>query len=73
MTPFDYAVLAIVGVSILISVIRGLVREVLALVAWAAAFVVATLFGARMAAVMPAGPEPRISIRVEIMLVMAAT
>jgi membrane protein required for colicin V production len=54
MTPFDYAVLAIVGVSILISVIRGLVREVLALVAWAAAFVVATLFGARMAAVMPA-------------------
>lgn len=53
MTPFDYAVLAIVGVSILISVIRGLVREVLALVAWAAAFVVATLFSGHVAAVLP--------------------
>jgi membrane protein required for colicin V production len=53
MTPFDYAVLAIVGVSILISVMRGLVREVLALVAWAAAFVVATLFSGQVAAVLP--------------------
>src|SRR5688500_10209000 len=53
MTPFDYAVLAIVGVSILISVIRGLVREVLALVAWAAAFVVATLFSGQLAVLLP--------------------
>lgn len=54
MTPLDYAVLAIVGVSILISVIRGLVREVLALVAWAAAFVLATLFSGQVAALLPA-------------------
>lgn len=54
MTVFDYAVLVIVGVSILISVIRGLVREVLALLAWVVAFVVATLFGPQAAAVMPA-------------------
>ncbi|HJQ62994.1 MAG TPA: CvpA family protein [Burkholderiales bacterium] len=53
MTPFDYAVLVIVAVSILISVIRGLVREVLALLAWVAAFAVATLFGADVAAWMP--------------------
>ncbi len=53
MTPFDYAVLVIVAVSILISVIRGLVREVLALLAWVAAFAVATLLGADVAASMP--------------------
>ncbi|HEX6007349.1 MAG TPA: CvpA family protein [Burkholderiales bacterium] len=53
MTAFDYAVLVIVGISILISVIRGLVREVLALLAWLAAFVAATFLGAGVAAWMP--------------------
>jgi len=54
MTVFDYAVLAIVALSILLSVIRGLVREILALLAWVAAFVVANLFGGRVAALLPA-------------------
>ena len=53
MTTFDYAVLAIVGISILISVLRGLVREVLALLAWVAAFATATLVGADVGAMMP--------------------
>lgn len=53
MTAFDYAVLVIVGISILISVIRGLVREVLALLAWVAAFATATLLGADAGALMP--------------------
>lgn len=53
MTAFDYAVLVIVGISILISVMRGLVREVLALLAWLAAFVAATFLGAHVAAWMP--------------------
>ena len=38
MTVIDIAVLAIVGISVLLGVIRGLVREVLALVAWVGAF-----------------------------------
>lgn len=46
MTFFDYTVLLIVGISVLLSVIRGLVREVLALLAWLAAFGVASLFAA---------------------------
>lgn len=54
MTLLDYAVLAIIGFSILLSVIRGLVREVVALAAWAIAFVVAYLFGGQLAALMPA-------------------
>ena len=33
MTAIDYAVLTVVGLSILLSVIRGLLREVLSLLA----------------------------------------
>lgn len=54
MTLLDYAVLAIIGFSVLLSVIRGLAREVLALAAWAIAFVAAWLFGGQVAALMPA-------------------
>src|SRR5665647_133564 len=54
MTVFDYAVLAIVALSILLSVIRGLAREILALLAWVVAFVVANLFGGKLAALLPA-------------------
>ncbi|MDP1537436.1 MAG: CvpA family protein [Burkholderiales bacterium] len=53
MNLLDYAVLAILGFSVLLSVIRGLVREVLALAAWAIAFVVAYVFGTELAALMP--------------------
>ena len=53
MTVFDYAVLVIVGLSILLSVIRGLVREVLALLAWVVAFLVANLFSGKLATLMP--------------------
>ncbi|HXF67118.1 MAG TPA: CvpA family protein [Burkholderiales bacterium] len=54
MTVFDYAVLAIVGFSILLSVIRGLVREVLALLAWVFAFIAASLLAGHTAALLPA-------------------
>lgn len=54
MTLLDYVVLAIVGFSVLLSIIRGLVREVVALAAWAVAFVVAYTFGGQLAALMPA-------------------
>jgi membrane protein required for colicin V production len=53
MTVFDYAVLIIIGLSILLSVIRGLVREVLALLAWVVAFVAANLFSGDLAALLP--------------------
>ena len=43
MTVFDYAVLTIVGASVLLSVMRGFVREVLALASWVIAFVAASM------------------------------
>lgn len=65
MTAFDYVVLAILVASIVISVFRGLVREVLSLVAWLAAFVVANLYGSWMASLLP-DSIPGATVRVMI-------
>ena len=54
MTWIDYAVIAIVGISVLLSVLHGLVREIMSLVAWVVAFVVAQLFAADVAPLLPA-------------------
>ena len=54
MTVFDYAVLVILGVSILLSVMRGFLREVMALLAWVVAFWVANLYTASLAPMLPA-------------------
>ena len=62
MTAFDYAVLLIVGASILLSVMRGLVREVLALLAWVAAFWLATAYTVDIARLLPAA-VPTQSVR----------
>lgn len=53
MTVFDYAVLLIVGVSILVSVMRGLVREALALAGWVAAFWVAIEYSVPLSPFLP--------------------
>lgn len=63
MTIIDIAVLVIVGISILLGVLRGLVREVLSLVAWVAAFLVANLLAPETAKLLPqamAGEEIRL-------------
>ncbi len=44
MTPFDYVVLAVIALSLLIGVWRGVVSEILALLAWIAAFLCARLW-----------------------------
>ena len=79
MTLIDYVVLAIVGFSVLLSVLRGFVRELLALAAWAVAFIVARLFGSDLAAIMPAeipGEELRwlagfVTLFLSVLLVMS--
>lgn len=53
MTLFDVAVLVVVGLSVLLSVIRGLVREVLALSAWVVAFLAANVLSGHAARWMP--------------------
>lgn len=55
MTLFDYAVLLIVGFSVLLSVMRGAVREILALLSWVVAFWLANIYAARLAFLLPEG------------------
>ena len=54
MTWFDYAVLAIVGISVLLSIIHGFVRELLALASWIVAFLAAQNYAADFAPLLPA-------------------
>ena len=53
MTVIDIVVLAIVGISVLFGMLRGLMREVLALVAWAASFLLANLLAPDAATLLP--------------------
>lgn len=53
LTAFDYCVLAILVVSILLSVARGVVREILSLVSWIVAFMVANSFTAGFEPMLP--------------------
>ena len=54
MTIFDYLVLFVLIASIVISTLRGLVKEILSLVSWIVAFVIANMFGAQLAMLLPA-------------------
>ena len=63
MTWLDYAVLGVMGVSILWGVWRGLVREVISLAGWVIAFLAASLFAGPLGEALPApipGPELRV-------------
>ena len=55
MTVIDIVVLAIIGISVVYGVFRGLVREVLALLAWVAAFLLANLLAPDAAKLLPQG------------------
>ncbi|MDD5240150.1 MAG: CvpA family protein [Sulfuricella sp.] len=54
MTALDYTILTIIGISILLGVMRGLVREALNLLAWVAAFWVANAYTVEIAPLLPA-------------------
>ncbi len=54
MTLFDYLVLFVLICSVVISTLRGLVKEMLSLVSWVVAFVIANAYGAALAALLPA-------------------
>ena len=53
MTIFDYLVLFVLIASVVISTLRGLVKEILSLVGWIVAFVVANAYGAQLAPLLP--------------------
>ena len=53
MTIFDYLVLFVLISSVIISTMRGLVKEILSLLGWVVAFVVANAYGAKLAPLLP--------------------
>ena len=53
MTIFDYLVLFVLVTSVLISMMRGLVKEMLSLVSWVVAFILANAYGATVAKFLP--------------------
>lgn len=54
MTLFDYLVLFVLIASVIISTLRGLVKEILSLIGWVVAFVLANAYGAMLAPMLPA-------------------
>lgn len=54
MTEFDYVVLGIIGISVLLSLMRGFVREFLGLASWIIAAVAARTYAVDVASMLPA-------------------
>lgn len=68
MTIFDYAVLGVLAVSMLLSVMRGAVRELLSLAGWVVAFMAAKSLAANFAPLLPASIEDE-SLRMAVAFV----
>ena len=74
MTVFDYAVLTIVGLSVIFSVMRGMVKEVLAIVGWVAAFYVARTYTSQLLPMMPADiPSESLRVLAAFLVLFLAT
>ena len=53
MNSFDYTVLIIIGVSIVVSMMRGALRELLSIAGWIAAFYVAKTYATQLITLLP--------------------
>jgi membrane protein required for colicin V production len=56
MNPLDWALLAIIVLSMLLGVVRGFMREVISLAGWAAGLWLAFLFAESVGALLPFAP-----------------
>ncbi len=64
MTEFDYVVLVILVSSGVIGILRGLVKEILSLISWVVAFVVANAYGAQLAPMLTMIPGETVRLMV---------
>lgn len=70
MTGFDFAVIAILLISVLLGVWRGLVSEVLSLLGWPLAFVLSNLYADNFAMLLPMQQETlRVTVAYVLMFV----
>ena len=76
MTGFDYAVLGVLGFSLLVGVLRGLVKELVMLSGWIAAYLLSTLFAPLVARYLPqslgslAQPLAYLAVFVGVLIIM---
>lgn len=73
MSIVDYVIIGIILVSTLISLVRGFVKEVISLLTWVAAFVVALGFSQPAAAMVPRAvdiPSARVAIAFMVLFVV---
>lgn len=61
MAWFDYGVLTVLGLSLVLGAFRGILREIVSLAGWIAAFVLATAFSGIVAVRMPESLGPLLS------------
>ncbi len=74
MTGFDYAVLAVLGLSVLLGLWRGVVGEVLGIAAWVAAFFAARWWGQAAGEMLPRlSAEPALRLVAGYVAVFVAT
>lgn len=73
MTLFDYLVLLVLGVSVVIGVLRGFVREAGALLAWIVAYVVANAYSASFAGMLTSIPGATVRLVVAFLVLLIGT
>ena len=74
MTLFDYVVLAVIGLSVLVSIFRGVVREIMALASWIGSGFVAIQFSPSVSRVLPSAisnPTIRIAVAFVVLLLIS--
>jgi len=69
MTLFDFGVLGILVISVAISLLRGLAREMVSLGVWVGGFILATLFGGYVAGFLPKTLNPLWSMLIGFLIV----
>jgi membrane protein required for colicin V production len=69
MTWFDFGFLLVVFVSVVISLFQGLVREMVSLGGWVGGFILATVFGGKVAVLLPQSLGPFMSALIGFLLV----
>ena len=69
MTWFDFGFLLVVFVSVVISLFQGLVREMVSLGGWVGGFILATVFGGKVAVLLPQSLGPFMSALIGFLLI----
>ena len=74
MTSFDYVVLLILGLCVLLSIMRGAVREILALAGWIVAFYVGRTYTNLLIPLLPEGiPTEALKVLAAFLILFLAT